>query len=259
MLRAPAGTRVRAAMVNKIGLKITVDGTAVPEQPAPATRLVIEERVDRVDPDGTMHYSVSFPEASAVPGWGADPAIVRQVQAALDQLKGIRGTGSVDAQGDAKELTLDTSTVNDPTLRSLAQSTSSQVGNLSTPFPKAPVGVGARWTVKRRATISGLVMETTTRYTLRSRTGDRYEADVTQDAVSPPGPANLENLPPGGQATVEHFSMQSRGQLSGDLTRPLPVRSTLNGTGDGNLTVTVGRERTSLRQQMTLELTTSSA
>ncbi len=156
-------------------------------------------------------------------------------------------------------MTFDTSRITDDSLKSIVESMSSQVGNLSAPFPKDPVGVGARWTVRRQANLNGLVMDTTTRYTLRSRTGDRYELDFTQDAVSPPGAAALQGLPAGAQASVTSFSVQSKGQISGDLTKAVPVRSTVTGTGDGTFTVTAGRERTTMRQQMTLEQTTSPA
>lgn len=258
-LKVAAGSRTKTAMVNKIGLELTIDGQAVPETPTPATRMVMDHRVDRVADDGTIHYTVTISEVGVVSTPGVDRAMARELQATIGDLKGLTGTGSLDSSGDAKDVTFDTSGITDPTMKSLMDSMSSQVANLSAPFPLDPVGVGARWTVKRRATINGLVMDTTTRYTLRSRTGDRYEVEFTQDAVSPPGSGFLQNLPPGAEATVENFSVQSTGRFSGDLTRVLPVRSTVTGAGDGTITIDASGQRTTMRQEMTLETTTSPA
>jgi hypothetical protein len=171
----------------------------------------------------------------------------------------VQATGTVDAQNQSGALALDTSTISDPLVKSSLDSLASQASDLSAPFPKEPVGVGARWTVKRSATINGLRMDTTTRYTLRSRTGDRYQVDVTQEAVSPRGPANLPNLPAGAQASIESFTLQSSGQISGDLTRPLPTKSSMTGTGDGTFIFTAGPERSTMRQQLTIDISTGPA
>jgi len=136
---------------------------------------------------------------------------------------------------------------------------SSQVGNLAAPFPTEPVGRGARWTAERSATINGITMNTTSKYTLRSRTGDRYEVDVTQDAVAPKGPAAIPNMPAGASASIVDFSVRSSGKVSGDLTRLLPVSSTLSGAGDGTMAITAGSERQTLVQHLTLGLTLSSS
>lgn len=254
-LKLAAGSTTRVAMVNKLTLKLTVGGQAAPVGVVPATRMVVEQRVDRVDPDGTARYSISFPEVSVVPAPGVDQATIRATQAGLESLRGIRGSGVMTARGEAAEVKFDTSSVTDPAMRATLDPLSSQIGNLSSPFPAEAVGGGARWTVVGTAVMAGLKMTTTTRYTLRSRTGDRYELDLSQEGVAEAGPAPLPNLPAGAQATIDRFGMRSTGQISGDLTRPLPTKSSTKGTGDGSFTVTEGAERTTIRQDMTIELT----
>ena len=258
-LRVAAGSTARVALVDKIGLQLTVDGNRTESQATPGTRTVIEQRVDRVDPDGAAHYSVTFTDVAVVSTTGVDPGVVRAVETSLSQLKGLWGTGTLESSGETRELTLETSRITDPAIRSTVSSISSQVSNLSTPFPREAVGVGARWSVKRSATINGVTMNTTTRYTLRSRTGDRYELDLDQEAASPPGPVDLPNLPAGARASVTNFSVQSKGQLSGELTRALPLRSNVSGKGDGTFVLTAGAERSTLRQELTLELSTAPA
>ena len=254
-LKLSAGSTTRVAMVNKVSLKLTVGGQAAPVGAVPATRMVLEQRVDRVDADGTARYSVAFPEVSAVATPGVDQATIRATQAGLDPLKGIRGTGAVTSRGEVTDVTFDTRSVTDPAVKAILDPLTSQVGNLSSPFPTEAVGAGARWTVVSTAVMAGLKMTTTTRYTLRSRTGDRYELDLSQEGVATAGPAPLPNLPAGAEASIERFGLKTTGQISGDLTRPLPTRSSTKGTGDGTFTVTAGGERTTLRQEMTIDAT----
>jgi hypothetical protein len=255
VLRMTAGSSAKVAMVSKVGIKMTIDGEAAPLGVLPATRTVMEQRVDRVDADGTAHFSVRFPEVSAMATPGGDPAAVKAVEDALQSLKGVTGAGAVDVHGNVSDMAFDTRSVSDPNLKSTLDSLSSQLGSLSAPFPTEPVGVGARWTVTSTATITGLKMTTTTHFTLRSRTGDRYELDQAQDAVGLPGPAAFPGLPAGAEASVTKFTVKSTGQISGDLTRQMPIKSSTKGTGDGTFAMTVNGEELTMGQKLTMDIT----
>lgn len=258
-LKLAAGSSVKVAMVNKLTLKSSVGGQAAPSGVVPGTRQVITERVDKVEGDGSATVSVTFSDASVVPTPGADPAVVQATQAGIEPLNRVRGTQTIEADGAVRNASFDTSAVTDPAIKGTLDSMTSQIGTLAAPFPREPVGVGARWTVTSTATLAGLKMTTTTRYTLRSRTGDRDELDQTQEATAVPGPVPLPNLPAGAQASVTNFSVKSTGQISGDLTRHLPSASSVKGTGEGAFSMTIGAEKVVMTQSMTMEMTTSPA
>ena len=258
-LRVPAGTRSKVAFESRIGLQMTIDGSDLPTGELPGTSIVLDEVVDKVDPDGTAHYSVTFRDVTVVGTAGTDPAVVSQTQASLRDLEGLTGTGTFAPHGGGQTLAYDTSGVTDTTLRSTIDSISSQVGNLSAPFPAEPVGVGARWTTKSTATLNGITVDTTTQYTLRSRTGDAYELDFTQSADAPPGPAAFPNLPAGTRASITTFTVKSTGHTTGDLGHHMPQTSTTTGTGDGTFTVTVGANRATLDEHLTIDFTLSPA
>ncbi len=156
-------------------------------------------------------------------------------------------------------MAFDTRGITDENLKSTLESMTSQIGNLAAPFPRPAVGPGARWTAKSSATIGGIPMNTTTRYTLRSRDGDRYELDVAQEADSPRGPVDLPNVPSSASTSIERFNLTSTGTISGTLTRPLPERSSMSGSGGGEFAVTAEGETARLTQEMTIELTMSPA
>ena len=258
-LRLTAGSSVKVAMVNKLTMKISVGGQAAPTGVVPGTRQVITQRVDKVEPDGSATVSVTFSDASVVPTPGADAATVEATRAGIEPLNGLKGTQTIETDGAVRSATFDTSAVTDPAIKGTLDSLTSQLGTLAAPFPREPVGVGARWTVTSTATLAGLKMTTTTRYTLRSRTGDRYELDQVQEATAVPGPVAFPNLPAGAQASVTNFSVKSTGQISGDLTRHLPARSSVKGTGEGAFSMTIGSEKVAMTQNMTIDLTTSPA
>lgn len=259
VLHLTAGTTTKMAMVSKLGLKMSVDGKALPVGVVPGTRTVMEQRIDRVDADGTARFTMTVVDISVVATAGADPAAVQATEKGIQALRGLKGTGAVDVHGTVSGVAFDTNAVSEPTLKGLLDSLTSQVGNFSAPFPSEAVGVGATWSVASGASIAGLKMTTTTHYTLRSRTGDRYELDTTQEAAATPGPAEFPGLPAGASASVTSFAVRSTGHISGELTRYLPTAISSTGSGDGTFVMTASGQKATLAQQLTIELTAAPA
>lgn len=259
LLHLRPGTTTSAALVSKAGIQLSVDGKPLPLGVLPNTRTVLTQQVDKVDSDGTIHYSVTLSDVAVIDTPGADPAVVEQIQSTLGQLKGLKGTGTLDVHGGGQTGSIDTGNVTNPLLKSTLDSVSSQFSNLTAPFPREAVGVGARWTAKRSATINGITMNTTTHHTLRARAGDHYEIDVAQEAAAPPGSAAIPNLPGGTSAAITSFTLHSTGKLAGELTRALPDASSSTGAGDGAFTITQGTESGSATEHLTLEFVLSPA
>jgi len=258
-LRLAAGSTTRAAMVSKADLDMTIEGNRLSTGALPTTRAVIEQRIDRVDPDGTAHFTVTIGEWTVEPTPGVEEDVADQTERTLAQLEGLRGTGKVDSSGGNQSLSMDTSTVSDPLMKSTLDSFASQVGNLAAPFPREPVGPGARWRATNTATINGITMNTTSTYTLTTRTGDHYEVDVAQHAEAPAGRVDIPNLPAGTEASIESFTVQSTGKITGELTKPLPSNSSVQGGGEGHLTVVAGGDRGTLQQRIKIDVALSPA
>lgn len=254
LLQPEPGTEVERTMVANIGLTLEVDGEELPSPTVPATRMVLRSHVDEVGDDGTIRSTFTFVDVAAVDGPGVDPAVLAETNAVLSQLKGLTGTATSDRHGGSQDVTLDTSTIADPNLKSALESLTSQITNLTAPLPAQPVGMGATWRVERSATLNGIQTDTATTYTLQSHSGNDYVLAVAQDATAPPGPADIPGLPAGVTATIESFLVRSTGEVRGRLDQPLPDDSALAGSGDIELTIGQGGESQTLSQHLTLDI-----
>ncbi len=255
LLQPEVGTELERTMVANIGLTLEVDGEELPSPTLPATRMVMRAQVDDVADDGTISTTVTFVDVAAVDGPGVDPAVLEQTNAVLAQMKGLTGTGTTDRHGGSAEMSLDTSTITDPMLASTLESLTSQLTNLTAPLPAQPVGEGASWRVERSATLNGVQTDTATTYTLQSHSGNDYVLAVEQEATAPPGPAEIPGLPAGVTATIESFLVSSTGEVQGRLDQPLPDNSTIEGSGDIELTVGQdGVDSGTVSQHLTLDI-----
>ena len=248
------GQTFRSTMVMRMGLTMTIDGEPMPATALPPMRFVMSGRVDELSGDGVATYSFTYDELRADPAEGVDPNVVSQVDASLQAMKGMRGTGTVDRQARSGKATLDTAGVTDPNLKSTLDSFTSQVSNLTVPFPSEAVGVGARWRGRQEVLLNGITTRSTSTYTLQRRDGDEYEFEVEQDVTSPKGEVDLPGLPEGASAELVDYAVTNRGTIRGRLSSLLPVSSRLSGGGDIEMGVTQGSERSTLLQKLTMDL-----
>ena len=102
-------------------------------------------------------------------------------------------------------------------------------------FPGKAVGAGASWTVESRVTGQSSLLQTAT-YTIKELEGDTVVLDVQIDQRPSQGALSLEGAGEGleGQnLEVLESTTESRGELTVDLTKPLPT------AGDVQYTTTV--------------------
>ena len=251
-----AGDTFRSAMTMKMGIAMTVNGQQVPNTATPAVRMVMAGRIEEVSDTGVAAYRYTMEELGVVPAAEVDPAVAAATTQALASMQGLTGTGSVDRRGTAGPATLDTTKVTDPAVKSMLDSVTSQVANLTVPFPEKAVGVGAVWRAKKEAVLNGITTETTTSYTLVARDGDGYELDVTQDVTAAKGDVAIPGLPAGATAEVIRYQLANTGHITGNVGRAIPSKSRVSGGGDIEMRVAEGGGPTqSLLQTLTVDIT----
>ena len=251
------GQEFRTRMTMTLGMEMSIDGQALPTPPNPPMEIVMAGKVDAVKGD-VATYSFTYERVGLVRTEGVDPAMAAQIEAGLQQMQGLRGTGTVDVHGNAGEGTLDTSSVADPTLKTTLDSITSQISNLAVPLPTKAVGVGARWKADRRAVLNGITTDTAMTYTLRSLDGDRYVLDVVQAVTAPAGAVDIPGLG-AGKAEIVSYDAENQGEVVGDLAKVLPTSSDIAGGGDIVMKVDDGTQTVEVVQKLKLQITIAPA
>lgn len=100
-------------------------------------------------------------------------------------------------------------------------------------FPTDPVGIGGQWTVTSRVTGDAAMVRTTT-YTVREISGDQVHLDVDIEETPTQQDLRIDNAVAGELngtvLTVASTSTTSQGDLTVDLSKPLPVNGQIAAT-----------------------------
>lgn len=178
---------------------------------------------------------------------GADPAVIAQTEDLYQRFSGVTGTLVTDSQMDVLDSSIgdiDLPPELAPFLDTFFDSLESQASNLAQPFPPSAVGLGAVWEVVSRAEITGLEIETITRYTLTERTDTTARADVEQTLTFVAGPTTINGI----DAEVLGGTSTGSGFILWDLTFPLPIGGDIATSGDVRIEAQ-GQEITTVQTQ----------
>ncbi len=185
----------------------------------------IEATVDEVTEDGGIVSTWVYDSAELIDTAGLPPESVDLLGPSLEQIVGLSITQTTDDRGRPLEVELDLPPGLDPTVSSTMEETSNQLQSLEAPLPAEPVSEGASWEVRYPIESMGLELLTVYLYELTELDGTEYTFDVELTQSVEPG--QEVEIPGSGVAQIQEFDGQGSGTVRGDLTRLLPIESSI--------------------------------
>jgi hypothetical protein len=248
-LAPPAGSSASVAMTLRLGVEQS--GASDASLKAPPIRVTIDTALQDTTANGDFHATFAYPSFDVLRGNDASAAQRRRIERTLADFDGLSGELTVTPRGELVDSNLEIPPDADTEASQLLTQIGDQFRDLTIPLPEAAVGVGARWRATTQLTINGIEARQVNEYRLKKRTGTTLELDVrgTQTArrqtVDSPGPVTLR---------VKSYKTTFRGTTTLDLTRLLPVESSVRGSGDQTFDVEAGDESGELRQHLDLRI-----
>jgi hypothetical protein len=199
-----AGAKERIDMKMEMGVSIELPGMGQQSMPAAIINMGVDMDVTSVAPNGdvalTMTVSSASMEGAGMPG------------GALDALKGIAASMTIDSRGIVKDLKFDDSKLTDPMMKQMIST--SGLDRLSSPLPEEPMGVGGRWQVTQAVNANGIKLDQVSVFevTQITDTSATFAMTITQSAppqtIAPPG------MPPGIEASLQGMSGSGSGKMT---------------------------------------------
>jgi Family of unknown function (DUF6263) len=246
---APAvGASARVAMTLRLGIEQS--GASDASLQAPPIRVTIETTLQDTTPNGDFHAAFTYPSFDVLRGGGASAGQRRSVERRLADFDGLSGDLTVTPRGELVDSNLEIPPDADTQASQLLTQIGDQFRDLTIPLPETPVGVGARWRATTQLTLNGIETRQVNEYRLRKRTGTTLELEVRGTQT-----ARRQTINSGGVTLrVKSYKTTYRGTTTLDLTRLLPVESSVQGSGDQTFDVEAGDESGELRQHIDLRV-----
>jgi len=148
-------------------------------------------------------------------------AMKKEIDAQLSKLIGFAGEVKVSHHGLVQSVS--PAPRETPVEKLAAQGVADTLEKLFVPLPRAPIGVGARWTYSREISSDELVLKDVTAYELKNVDGGRFEVEAVVTQTPARKDQRVEYVE-GVQLDVTAYDAKGRGRYQLAPTRLIPLQ-----------------------------------
>lgn len=254
-----SGATTAATMELTESVDQSLDGKSVNSVHLPPIRLILHTTLGSVAADGGAPVDYSYSDVSVVDDGSVSAAQRSQLESALTPLTSLTGSGTITARNQILDSEVSGTEALDPSVAQLTEQFSDQVGAVTVPFPREAVGVGAKWRGSSSLRLSGINVNQTYDYTLRSHDGNVVVFDFTYTQTAPRQRVKLPSVPSNAKVEISRYRVSGRGSMTVDLTQALPMMGTSQASGTQAFKINAQGEHGRLTQKIAVAVDISSA
>ena len=215
-----------ATMTMKMDMAMSIGGQTMPSFAAPATVMTMETVVNKVDPNGDIHYQFTYSNVDVVANQDTPPQAIEAMRTQMKKMVGLNGDIIVDDRGQTKEIRFNFPAQLDESLKRSVQQMSTSIEQLSSPLPKESIGTGAKWRVSGPLNTNGMNITQTITYELVNLQGNVATIKTTVEQNAPSQNLSPSTMPSGTSMTLKSFTSQGQGEMRMRLDQLMPITST---------------------------------
>lgn len=226
--RPPAKAKQTATMTMNMDMEMSVAGQSAPKFALPATVITMDTLVTQVDRNGDIHYKFSYSNVDVANSATLPPQTLEATRSQLKKMMGMGGSVIVDNRGYTKSAQMVIPKGLDPSMKQVTEQLSGSLDQMSSPVPKEPVGVGAKWQVTTFPRLRGAMVTQTATYQLINLKDGIATFNVwVKQRANGQSLLNRPGMPNGNKMTLKSLDAQGEGKMMAALNQILPIRSNL--------------------------------
>ncbi len=241
------------AMTMRVTARHRIPGAPVAKMKL-GVRFVMKVSVAEKLPQGQVRYRFEIVDAQLTGGEGVDAVVLSSNKADVKRVIGTSGTVVVDRRGFRMHHTLTLPDAVSDLMKQNIRAAQLSLDQLSSPFPKKAVGVGAKWEHLQTVVQNGIRVEQTTAFELVALKHGRGTLRFRIGQTAPRQVVTLPGLPDGVETEVLSWTGSGSGELSFDLWRFVPLRASVNIESDTTLAISADGQAMQATMQAVSEL-----
>lgn len=244
-LKPKVNAKETATMTMNMDMAMSIAGNPAPKVKLPAMVMTMETVVTKVDANGDIHAQFKYTDADVVADKTVPPELINSIRSNLKKLIGYSGSFMVDNRGQSKQSSFVVSQGVDGISREMIEQISNSLNQISSPVPLEAIGIGAKWRNSSSLNLGGMNLTQITTYQLVNLQDGVATIDVNVEQQAAAQKLILPGLPPTANLTLKSYNSQGQGQVKMQLSRMIPIRSTVSirSNTETNMSVPSNTER----------------
>lgn len=241
-LHPKSGEKQTVAMTVTMSMGMQMPNVPMQMVKLPAMVLTVGVTPTEISAEGDVQFDLVFEDVDVAAESGSTPEMAEAMKAQLAGVKGLTITRVLTDRGFSIKTEMKIPPGSTAEVRKAMEEMKESFSATEILLPEEPVGVGARWEVKRKLRTSGMALDQTAIFDLDSVEGNviKTKASVQQRA------ANQKIAHPMiPQAKVDLLKLTGTGEMgmTVDLGKILPVRGTVDDTTEMTLGLDAGGQK----------------
>jgi hypothetical protein len=226
-----------------------------PQRPSltPTIRTPMLAEVLEARPNGDRKIEIRVERPTMDDAPGADPKMLEAIRKALGDANGLRGSTVLTDRGFSHEVALAEVPPSNRVMLQVASGLRQTLTQLSPPLPAEPIGVGAKWKVKRAVEQNGVPAVEEDSYELIARMGDQLRIKLVMTQTATPQEVHAANVPPGTKVRLDALESSGNGEILLDLGKPMPIRQEMKMSSRSLMSVSGGGQRNQMEMVSIVE------
>ncbi|PIE23072.1 MAG: hypothetical protein CSA62_09310 [Planctomycetota bacterium] len=218
------GQKQRVFMDMQTEIKVKVGDFAMPMPQLPMMRLPLTLTVDAVDEEGTMQGTILIEkiEIIAPKDKKTDDRVLKALKSQLDKVGEIKGSLRISVRGVTEQAKLKLPKSMPSSVLQTMGRVKQQLQALSLVLPEEPVGVGAKWQLRRPIQMPQMKYSRITDCQLGALHDASAQLDLTMQFKAEKQALKTVGMPTGTEAFLESLVGQGKGTMRLLLDRVIP-------------------------------------
>jgi hypothetical protein len=217
-LRSTPKVGLKESLVMTMKMEMNLEG--VPTNEVPLMVMTMDTEVTKVVDNGNFHITFELTKVEALDEGGVAPKVLSDTREMLNNAIGLRGRQTMSDRGIALSTKITMPPDMPPQMKQMMKSMMGNMDRLMNPWPKEPVGIGARWTTTMPIEMNGMELVQTANYEVEDIQGSvvTLKMAITQHAES-------QTLKQPGMPEVKITSVETQGSgsMTIDTTKIVPT------------------------------------
>ncbi|MGB6296930.1 MAG: DUF6263 family protein [Rivularia sp. (in: cyanobacteria)] len=251
------GQKETADMQMDMDMSMSINGKPAPEFKIPGTSLKLNTIVNKVEPNGDIHYEFSYSDVDTVGTSTLPASILEDMRREIKKMAGLKGNVIVNNVGYTKKANFVIPPNLNPALKQMMDQMANSIEQLSAQIPQEEIGKGASWQVTSQIGFNGINLQQRATYELV----DIQDGIATMNinlTQTVPGVQKivLPQMPKGMSVTMQSYNATGTGQAKVALNRIMPLSTSINMNTNTQMRTTVPNspEEMIMNQQMSTRM-----
>lgn len=214
------GTKGSLTLVIDVGVEMSLDGTAQPNDPTPTVAITLGLEVEERTPEGNARVGFVVTQSAVSKEDRLAPESVAQNNRRLATLVGLEGSYVCSSQGIVSDVQIDASRTLPPSVGQTVENLRQALQQMIAPFPKEAIGKGGKWSVRTSYEEGGMQITEVSSFTIVSLAYPVVEVRLKVTQSAPPQTVTGSN---GQSGKLESLSTHSTGSARWNLTQVAPT------------------------------------